>query len=121
MAEPTPQTFRLAASQAKRLTFTMDEFPDDDPSVYDMRFRLRRRGGDVLIEKTSAAGITYTGDADTTASWDVTIDADDTYPADPDDHIRPGQYEWSLWRVDDGEENPMALGTCTVYRTAETG
>jgi hypothetical protein len=124
MAEPTPQTFRLAVGQTKVVPFQLDVF-DAAAATWDMRFRLRRRGGAVLVEKESGAGITYTGGL-ASASWDVTIDRADTYTDAVGSTpavvlVKPGQYDWSLWDVDAGAENPAAYGTCTVYRTAETG
>lgn len=113
MADPTPQTFRLAVAQAKTLVFTEAETPAASVAGWAVRFRLRSRAGVVLVEKTLGAGITCTNG--TTGVWEVAILDTDT------DDLAEGIYDWSFWRTDDGSENPKAYGTCEVYATAETG
>lgn len=117
MSEPAPQTFRLPVGAKKVLVFTMVVAPDDDVSGWDLGFYLRRRGA-LLLTKTSGAGVECTdGDA---GVWEVTLDEEDSTDEDGIDG-RPGLYDWALWRTDDGSENPLAYGTCQVYRTARTG
>lgn len=113
MADPTPQTFRLAVAQAKVLVFTEAEEPAASVSGWAVRFRLRDRAGDVAIEATLGDGITCTDG--TAGVWEVAITEADT------DDLAEGMYDWSFWRTDDGSESPKAYGTCEVYATAETG
>jgi hypothetical protein len=127
MAEPEQQTFRLAIGQAKVLEFVATTAPTASVASDSMRFRLRDRRGTLLIEKSTGSGITCTeGDPDVISTWEVLLNENDTFgrattdPVTPTD-LSPGLYNWSFWNVDDGEEHPKAFGTCTLYRTAETG
>lgn len=115
MADPTPQSFRIAVGQAKTLGFTDAPAQATDASGWDLRFRMRSRGGVLVIEKTPGDGVTFTGDTDSVQSWDVAIGDADT------GDVPEGVYDWSFWRTDDGSENPKAYGSCEVYATAETG
>lgn len=114
MPEPEPQSFRVAIGQAKTLVVTMDSAPGGGVAGWVMEFTLRRRGAAVpLLTKTTGAGVTCTDAVN--GVWEVAIAAGDT------EDLKPGLPDWSLWRVDDGSESPVAYGTCTVYRTALTG
>lgn len=108
--ELTPQSFRLAVGQDKKLRFTLDAAPEGSVSGWQMAFYLRSRAGAILVTKTSGAGITCTDG--TAGVWEVAIADTDT------DSLKPGVANWSFWRVDDGSESPLALGTCEVYATA---
>lgn len=114
MADPTPQSFRLAVGQAKTLVLTLDEAPTSSPAAWEMRFRMRDGRGNVLIEAESGDGITYTGFG-SVYEWEVAIPEADT------EDLKPGIRPWSFWDIDVGSANPLALGTCEVYATAETG
>lgn len=123
MALPASQQFSLAVAQAKTLVVTMDANPPGGVSTWDMRFRLRRRGVAVVTKETGD-GVTTTDE--TAGVWEILIDAADTFtPAAGQDPavelLKPGLYDWSFWNTAAGEENPVAWGTCQVYRTAETG
>lgn len=128
MAEPEAQSFRLAIGQAKVLVFTSETAPAASVAADVMRFRLRDRRGTLLVEKTSGAGIECVeGDAGELSVWELTIDADDTFgraetePETPTNLSPRADYEWAFWNTDEGEEHPKAFGTCTLYRTSETG
>lgn len=123
MAEPNPQTFRLAVSQAKTLVFTLDTAPAASVASHVLGFYLRRKTGALLVNKTSGSGITCTDPL--TGEWEVAIaEEDSTYDDDNDPAAtingKTGLYDWAFWRTDDGSETPLAYGTCQVYRTART-
>lgn len=124
MAEPSPQTFRLAVSQAKTLVFTLDVEPAASVAAWEVAFYLRRKSGALLVTKTSDDDITCTDPL--TGEWEVALaEEDSAYDAgnDPTATIngKTGLYDWAFWRTDDGSETPLAYGSCTVYRTARSG
>jgi N-methylhydantoinase B/oxoprolinase/acetone carboxylase alpha subunit len=113
VAEPTAQNITLAIGQAKTITVTMDAAPVGGIVGWTMRFRLRKRGETVAIEKTTGSGITATDNVN--GVWSVVLTGTNTATLDPE------QYEWSFWRTDTNSETPVAFGFCTPYVTAEIG
>lgn len=113
MAEPTAQEIILAVGQSKLITVTMDVAPAGGVNGWTVRFRMRKKGSDVVVEKTLGAGVVITNG--TTGVWTVTLKGSDTADLDPE------QYEWSFWRTDTDSEEPIAFGYITPYITAEVG
>lgn len=111
--KPEPQTFRLAIGQAKTVRVTADAPFSGGVAGVPMRFRMRDRKSNVLVELESGDGVTTVDAVD--CVWDLLFTEGDTAG------LKPGLAEWAFWRLDTGAESPVALGTCEVYRTAETG
>jgi hypothetical protein len=113
MPDPTPQTLTLAIGQAKTLTVTMDEPPSGGVGSWAVRFRLRRKGYAILIEKSIGDGITVLDAVN--GIWTIDLVGDDTAA------LQEIEYTWSFWRTDITTETPIAFGKTTPYVTAETG
>jgi hypothetical protein len=114
VADPERQHFRLAIGQAKTLVFTLDVAPEGGVAAWTLRFRMRRPGGSVLVEKTTGGGITCTDEDN--GEWEAELVAEEET-----EDLRPGLLDWSLWRTDVPTETPLAIGDCEVYRTADGG
>lgn len=107
MADPNPQTFRLAIGQSKVLRVTL--LTPESVAGWSMRFRLKKAGITPIVEKTLAGGGVTIVNA-VTGVWDITIVAGDC------GGWTPGEATWSFWDVAVGEESPTAYGTADIYR-----
>jgi hypothetical protein len=62
--------------------------------------------------ETTDSGITITSGSD--GEGTIVLSDDDT------DEMTAGDWEWALWRTDDGFEQPLILGTLTIRETARS-
>lgn len=113
MAEPVAQDITLAIGQAKIITVTMDTPPAGGVASWTMRFRMRKRGESVAIEKVTGTGVVVTDAVN--GVWTITLTGTNTASLDPE------QYEWSFWRTNADSETPVAFGFIVPYATAEVG
>jgi hypothetical protein len=74
--------------------------------------RLPTKKVDDDLTKTTATGITITSGADGTGTI-VLLDTDT-------DEMDAGEWEWALWRTDDGFEQPLSMGVVTIRETARS-
>lgn len=109
MADPGPQTFRLAVSQAVVLEPRRTSAPPASLAGWAMRFRLFRPDGTFVVKTTGGGGVVAV-DGPTEWGWDVTLE-------DTDTALPVSLLAWDLWRTDDGSESPEAYGTVDVYDT----
>lgn len=91
-------TITMYRGEDVRLNFTMT--PTEDITGWTILFTMR--GGGIII---SVAGVVVNGPDGT-----ISIDLEDT---DTDD-LAPGRYDYDVWRVDDGSEQPIAVGALTL-------
>ena len=70
------------------------------------------RSIDTTLTKTIGDGVTITNGAGGVCT--VALEDTDT------DEMDAGEWEWSLWRIDDGSEAPLAIGTLTIIETARS-
>lgn len=82
---------------------------DGSAWTYEATFRHKASQVALAVVTTPAIDATYDG-----AGTVVTIPLADTAT----DNAAIGQYEWSLWRVSEGSEQPLSIGTMTLERTS---
>jgi hypothetical protein len=96
--------------------YTSDEATIQDVSAFAMAFYLREvleSDRKVLTCTTGASTITVTGSHN--ADPDTNTQRTNVIVADTDtDHLRPGKYQYWLWRTDAGNETVLAHGTAEL-------
>jgi hypothetical protein len=90
-----------------------------DVAAFAMSFRLRVMGGSdrVVLTKTTASGITFTGSFN--ADPDTNTQRTNVEIADTDtDNLPSGKYQYWLWRTDAGNETVLAYGDVELKRAS---
>lgn len=99
---PATDTVTVYRGEDAVLEFTMD--PAADITGWTLLFTARQAGDSF----TKTPSITD----DNNGVMEVALSRDDTVD------MKPGNYHYDLWRIDDGNQYPLASGALTIQRTA---
>lgn len=100
----TDQTLTIYRGQDLVITETVTGV---DITGWTLELTLRNR-------QTSTIDLTVAGVITNAGSGVATFTLTDTQTGT----LTPGRYDFSIWRTNDGSENPLTTGTATVVRTS---